>query len=722
MADVESIRVSGTIGGNPARINDLTIDLIQNKYAHLSTHLDLEPEFEDEELDEDPPSLMAARAMCEHIALQRKNVEERKASADQELYYFQQYANTMSTSEKSDITTIQSALQLYATQRQAHFRNIAECKEQLDQLSKNSDKASKELAKELKDFEHTNRAKVEARERKRIEKEEKLREKKASKPETSTNVHRVCITIDLPEAGDADDATPSDFQEASLQLTYNTSSASWTPRYDIRLDTANPSLSTLTYRSHFTNRTFETWSNAHITLSTSEASFEGLNEKIPKMESWRVGLVRKSIYHHSVNQNGQNGLFSLAEQQVNQEQQTKQEQQTGQEQQKKELERILQQNIERVADRGEKVESLVEKSSELASAAHHFRKHKGWVGSLRPHGFTLPIPNLWSSHGGASGSDAIEDALETDGESIAPASNLVTHSTAGLDTYGFTTTYDLPTQRTIPSSPLVRRHVIAEISLPSLLFTYILIPKLKPAAFLKVKLTNTSDIPLLPGLAGLTLDGSFLGNLSFPRASPGETVVLELGVDQRLKVEYERPMVKHRTRGMIVFGKEEVGVYKRMMRLTNTKATDVSVIVLDQVPVPEDERLKVEILVPKGLVNENDVVEDGVGVDGKPKEKLPKAVEPSSRGAKGAGSPKLEDTHDNAHSEGSSMVTKQDPAAPCTSTVDSISFLSNKLCSAAAGWGIAKVTLRKNGEVRWDVDLRVGGWAPFTSILYLANR
>jgi len=39
--------------------------------------------------------------------------------------------------------------------------------------------------------------------------------------------------------------------------------------------------------------------------------------------------------------------------------------------------------------------------------------------------------------------------------------------------------------------------------------------------------------------------------------------------------------------------------------------------VLDQTLVPEDERLKMMILVPKGLKNENDTVKHGVGVDGK---------------------------------------------------------------------------------------------------------
>ena len=691
MADVDSIRVSGTTDGNPARINDLTIDLIPNKYANFSTYVDLDSESENEEGDEDSPSLTAAEAKCQQLALERKKVEERKSLADQELQYLQQYTNTMSnlTSDKPDPATMKSALELYAAQRKAHFETITECKEQLDKLSKEFQKATKELMKEHTRDERATRAKVEAMERKKIEKEEKLREKQESKPETSTKVHRVRIIIDLPEAGGVDDAKPSDgFREANFQLTYTTSSASWTPHYDIRLDTTHPPLSTLTYRGHFTNRTFETWTNACITLSTSQASFGGLNEKIPKMESWRVNVLKRD--HHMVRQSGENGLYSLAEQEITQ----------GQRHQ---LQVEQQYQGTALKDMGLSGKSITRSAH---SGALKSKRRFGLGGSSR---LTSESEAVWSAF--SAPADTIipkeEYSAETDGATIAPAGNFVTHSTAGLDTYGLTTTYDLPTPRTIPSSPLVRRHVIAEVPLPSLLFTHILIPKLKPAAFLKVKLTNTSDIPLLSGLAGSTLDGSFLGNLSFPRASPEETVVLELGVDQGLKVEYDRPMVLHSARGMIGFGKEEIGSYKRMMRLTNTKATNVSIVVLDQVPVPVNEKLKVEILVPKGLVKEDDVVKNGVGVDGKPKKKSPKAVERSASVMKGASSSKLDDIPENG-----SIRAKRDTVSgntPCRSIVDPGSTTSHWLMSATASWGTAKATLRKNGEVRWDVDLVKGG-------------
>ena len=246
------------------------------------------------------------------------------------------------------------------------------------------------------------------------------------------------------------------------------------------------------------------------------------------------------------------------------------------------------------------------------------------------------------------------------------------------------------------------------------MFTHIIIPKLKAAAFLKARVTNTSTVPLLPGQAGMTLDGSFMGNLTFPRCSPSETVVLELGVDQAVKVEYERPTVKYGTQGMILMSKEEVGTFKRMMRITNSKPSTVSLVVLDQVPVPEDERLKLNITTPRGLKDVDDIVRNGVGVDGKGHGKGAKkqTVAPVASPTKLDDIPETgsiknksfsfgkRDTFSGSSSKSSESPTPASTLVPVTKSSDS---------KLGSGWGTAKATLKKNGEIRWDVDLHKGG-------------
>jgi len=211
----------------------------------------------------------------------------------------------------------------------------------------------------------------------------------------------------------------------------------------------------------------------------------------------------------------------------------------------------------------------------------------------------------------------------------------------------------------------------------------------------------------------MTLDGSFMGNLTFPRCSPSETVVLELGVDQAVKVEYERPTVKHGMQGMILIGKEEVGSFKRMMRITNAKPSTVSLVVLDQVPVPEDERLKLSITVPRGLKDVDDVVKNGVGVDGRTDGKgVKKQIT-----APTASPSKLDDIPENGSIKGKtfnfgrrdSVLTSGSNKALDSSTSAPTPVAKPSDAKPGSGWGTAKASLKKNGEIRWDVDLYKGG-------------
>jgi uncharacterized protein (TIGR02231 family) len=177
-----------------------------------------------------------------------------------------------------------------------------------------------------------------------------------------------------------------------------------------------------------------------------------------------------------------------------------------------------------------------------------------------------------------------------------------------------TTTYNIPGQRTVHPSSLKRRHVIAELDLAGINFSHVIIPKLRAAAFLRARIKNTSSISLLRGKAGLTLDGTFLGTASVPDCSADATFTLALGVDPGIQVTYAKPTVRRVTAGF--FNKEDCAIFTRMCRITNTKTTSVSITVLDQVPVSEDEGLRVRILDPSGLSKEGDVVKVGQVGDG----------------------------------------------------------------------------------------------------------
>lgn len=175
---------------------------------------------------------------------------------------------------------------------------------------------------------------------------------------------------------------------------------------------------------------------------------------------------------------------------------------------------------------------------------------------------------------------------------------------------GLTATYEVPGTRTIAPATLNRRHKIASLNATNIQLSYVAIPKLRAAAFLNAKIRNpSSSITLLKGMAGVTLDGSFLGNISIPRVSPSNPFTLSLGTDPAIHISYPKPTVHRSTQG--IFSKESAQTFSRSVWLTNTRSTPVELLVLDQIPQSQDERLKIDVLLPKGLHKEGDEARAG---------------------------------------------------------------------------------------------------------------
>ena len=202
-----------------------------------------------------------------------------------------------------------------------------------------------------------------------------------------------------------------------------------------------------------------------------------------------------------------------------------------------------------------------------------------------------------------------DDESDDEAATITGTSNVLAFQESSRHDYGLTTTYDIPGQRTVKPSSHKRRHVIAELELSSVAFSHVIVPKLRPAAFLRARITNTSSTTLLRGNAGLTVDEAFLGTSRLPNCGPQTSFSLNLGVDPGILVSYAKPSVHRATTGF--FTKEDCAVFTRSCRINNTKSSSVSMMVLDQIPVSEDERLRIRIVEPKGLEKEEDVAKLG---------------------------------------------------------------------------------------------------------------
>lgn len=244
---------------------------------------------------------------------------------------------------------------------------------------------------------------------------------------------------------------------------------------------------------------------------------------------------------------------------------------------------------------------------------------------------------------------------------------------SAMEETGLTTTYDLPGAKTLAPSSTASKQRVARVLFTGVAFSHTVVAKYRPAAFLKAKLRNAGRMSLLRGPVGLTLDGTFMGRSALPRCSPGGSFTMSLGVDPTIRVSYPKPDVKRSSSG--VFSKENSTAYRRSVAITNTRgaassssspspsssspspsqsasAKPVRLVVLDQVPVSEDDKLRVEIAHPSGLV------------------------------------------------EGRAGVSVQEGGSGGSS--------SSKDGGGAKDWGKAVATLKKGGEVSWDVELNPG--------------
>ncbi|KAJ3498443.1 hypothetical protein NLG97_g1109 [Lecanicillium saksenae] len=188
-----------------------------------------------------------------------------------------------------------------------------------------------------------------------------------------------------------------------------------------------------------------------------------------------------------------------------------------------------------------------------------------------------------------------------------------------VDETGFTTTFDLPGANSLAPRSTAPKRRVARITFSNVALSHTVVAKFKPVAFLKASFRNTSKLTLLRGQATLVLDGSFMGRAAVPRCSAGDRFSLSLGADPAIKVVYPKPDVRRATTGL--FNRENSSIYVRTVSLHNTRASAgkaTSILVLDQIPVSEDERLRVELISPRGLtVDGGSVPIQGKQIDGK---------------------------------------------------------------------------------------------------------
>ncbi|KFY76269.1 hypothetical protein V498_09680 [Pseudogymnoascus sp. VKM F-4517 (FW-2822)] len=689
--DEHSIKVDGT---GAATITDLTIELVPNPEVYADIYPD------EDESDEDASE--ESDAETETVTGRLKEIADETAKLRSEVYQQQEIQNNVSkrlsmvdlylTTQGSNRNPINLSevidgyrderAKIFAEKTSAYERiqeinaKVAELTKEERRLTRESRKAKAKAEKE--------KAKARQREerKKREKQEEKARIRKERVKFWPKNVFKVTIsleapsgftpassrrssidsTVKVPEVTKTDE--PIDTAEINLSLSYITYSASWTPRYDLSLNTVT-NTGTLDYSAELTNVTSETWRDAKVVLSTSQSSYQGLSDTIPTLQPWHIRLIKGDAHGH-------NNAALQSNYEINQAQQNRNELPPQVYKPRNELFGIDRNDGGLSKSQFRPQQSRVPNYPSTFNSQPFYAPAAPMTRAMAPaggFGNALPPPPP-SAQGVLSASTKKKQVSRsgfqseayrreiTDGEEIQDdeggggyySEDVDGATLAGMiepallfeessfEESGLTTTYDLPGLKTLAPVSTATKHKIGRVEFKAVVFSHIVVPKLRAAAFLKAKLRNTSKITLLKGSAGLTVDGSFLGQSTIPRCSAGDSFTLNLGVDPAVTVGYSRPSVQRSSSGL--FTKENCEVFTRVATLTNTKSNSVvAVTLLEQVPISEEERLRIEVQTPKGLRIGGEAVLAGVPKDGdKPRESIGSlAAGKSSAGAARAG-------------------------------------------------------------------------------------
>lgn len=197
----------------------------------------------------------------------------------------------------------------------------------------------------------------------------------------------------------------------------------------------------------------------------------------------------------------------------------------------------------------------------------------------------------------AVGPDMAEPAFAELADAAAPEL-----ATTGDDR--FAAEWRLAGPRSVRAGAASQRHALQSLTLDTTIGARS-VPARSPHAWLYATTAYTGESPLPAGRALLFQDGVFVGERAFAALVPGADLELSFGVDQRIEV----------IRRLVEDQRGTEGLVRRQQRHTRTWVIEVHnghdrpirLSVLDQLPVPRDERIQVALSRESTAPDERDV-------------------------------------------------------------------------------------------------------------------
>ena len=154
------------------------------------------------------------------------------------------------------------------------------------------------------------------------------------------------------------------------------------------------------------------------------------------------------------------------------------------------------------------------------------------------------------------------------------------------------TNFDLPKPQDILANGEENIVTVDEQDVPAD-YEYHAVPKLEPAVFLLAKITDYGRFNLLPGVANIFYQDTYVGQTTVNPQTVADTLLLSLGRDEQITIKRVQP--KDLTEKRKVFSSTIKETYTYEIALKNNKSIPIKVEILDQIPVSKQKDIVVEL-------------------------------------------------------------------------------------------------------------------------------
>lgn len=208
----------------------------------------------------------------------------------------------------------------------------------------------------------------------------------------------------------------------------------------------------------------------------------------------------------------------------------------------------------------------------------------------------IPRPAPLQSAAPATRGRAIEERAAGDAAKVAeapPPSAPVVEAAATLETSAFSAAFAVRDRVTLLETGETKNVFVEEQTVEPTLVSRA-VPRLDPKAYLYARIVTPRTAPYLPGPISLFRDRTFTGVGRLPALGPGETHELAFGADDMVRIRHTVSEEKRGEGGLISTTRSDERMFKITVR--NMHERPISYSILDQIPVSQNQEIRVELL------------------------------------------------------------------------------------------------------------------------------